>query len=203
MLNKCTPESLICTKCSGKLSIDFRNRIICCEFCGARQSLDSLIYGDNLTCIFDDSIVPLSSLSYYVDGCYIMETAKTEGDFRKAAQLLSMVPEIEGASQLCEHCMNEAEKHRCVREYSQAMELINSLEVKKLERAVYLFERLGNYKDSRKNLHICEEQLKVARDIAARQKAIDDEKRNRRNKVLKIFGGAVGLFILFKYFIGC
>ena len=203
MLSKSNPESLVCTHCSGKLCIDFRNRIICCEFCGARQSLDSILSGNSVTCIFDQSIVPLQSLYNYIEGCRIMETAVSEGDFRKAAQFLSIVPEIEGASALCEQCMNEAEKHRCIREYSQATALVGSLDVKKLERAVYLFERLGNYKDSRENLRICKEQLEVARNIAEREQAIEDEKRKKRNQIIKIAAVAVGAFLILRYFLGC
>lgn len=203
MLNKCSPESLICTQCGGKLSIDFRNRIVCCEFCGARQSLDSLIEGSSRICIFDENIVPLQSLSYYVDGCYQMEHALTEGDFRRAAQLLSMVPEIDGASALCEECMNQAEKKRLTREYDQAMKLVNSTELKDLQRVVYLLNRLGNYRDSKSHLAVCEKRLDEALEIAAKEKAIEDEKRNKRNKILKYIALGVGLIIFFKYFIGC
>lgn len=87
----------------------------------------------------------------------VMSSARTSGDFKKAADLFAGIPDFENAAELAKECSEKSEFQLKSEIYDVAWQEFNSTDPKKILGAKSRFEKIRGFKDADELAAKCEE----------------------------------------------
>ncbi len=84
-----------------------------------------------------------------------MNSSCTEADFKAAAKDFESVSGYENAEALAKECVGKAEEARKEASYKTALNKSAQTDVKDIQDAIEIFERITDWKDSREKIQVC------------------------------------------------
>ena len=88
-----------------------------------------------------------------------MALARTESDYKKAAEILKSISAYKDASALAQECLEKAEIARKDAIYAEGKTQMNGEAVSKYESAIKLFESISGWKDADQQIAICQKKI--------------------------------------------
>ncbi len=176
-----------CKNCGGSIWIDIEKNLIVCDSCGAQQDLRTAFSDNTNEHIYDESGVSEAELDKYKRAMAIMNTARTEESLLAAAKIFDELSDFFGGHIMAAECRKNAELFKKERLYKNATVNMNSNDPSVVERALKIFEELGDYKDSTQKACECIPLLASAREKYSewQKKAEHQRIKDENNKKIK------------------
>ncbi|MDD7354192.1 MAG: DUF6273 domain-containing protein, partial [Oscillospiraceae bacterium] len=137
----------------------------------------------------------------YDEACKAMNNAKTEEQFKDAAEKFGEIKGYRDSDSLCESCYAKAEESRKSGIYDLAKKDMESDTVSLLEKAVELFESIADYEDAGTKVGECKvriEELEAKAEKAREEARIEAERKKKKAiKITKIASPIVAVLITF------
>lgn len=178
--------TLTCKNCGGNISLDANSNLITCDFCGAQQTLTSILADEPENFIYKEDELSRSSLDTYKRALSIMASAQTENSFILAAGVFKEIPNVLNADALAMECIEKANRFKCERIYNSAVIDMKSDDPARVEGAIQAFKSLGEYKDSVTKTDECTQLLRVAQANYQEKLRLAEDQRIRQEKQRRI-----------------
>lgn len=136
----------------------------------------------------------------YDEACKAMNNAKTEEQFKDAAEKFGEIKGYRDSDSLCESCYAKAEESRKSGIYDLAKKDMESDTVSLLEKAVELFESIADYEDAGTKVGECKvriEELEAKAEKAREEARIEAERKKKKAiKITKIVSPIVAVCVV-------
>lgn len=132
----------------------------------------------------------------YNEACEAMNNAKTEEQFKDAAEKFGEIKGYRDSDSLCESCYAKAEESRKSGIYDLAKKDMESDTVSLLEKAVELFESISDYEDSSAKASECKVRIEELEAKAERARIEAERKKKKAIKITKIVSPIVAVCVV-------
>lgn len=117
-------------------------------------------------------------------------SAKTESDFKKAADVYSSIIGYRDAAEQEQICLEKAEDARKDAIYSDATSRASKRDISEIEKAIELYRSISEWKDSSDRIYSCQERIEKIK-VEDEQKRIQDEKDKKARTKKAVIGGSI------------
>lgn len=117
-------------------------------------------------------------------------SAKTESDFKKAADVYSSIIGYRDAAEQEQICLEKAEDARKDAIYSDATSRASKRDIFEIEKAIELYRSISEWKDSSDRIYSCQERIEKIK-VEDEQKRIQDAKDKKARTKKTVIGGSI------------
>ena len=117
-------------------------------------------------------------------------SAKTEFDFKKAADVYSSIIGYRDAAEQEQICLEKAEDARKDAIYSDATSRASKRDISEIEKAIELYRSISEWKDSSDRIYSCQERIEKIK-VEDEQKRIQDAKDKKARTKKTVIGGSI------------
>lgn len=117
-------------------------------------------------------------------------SAKTESDFKKAAEIFSSIIGYRDSSEQEQVCLKKAEDARKNAIYSEAASRAARRDIFEIEKAIELYRSISEWKDSFERIYSCQERIEKIK-IEDEQKRIQDVKDKKARTKKAVIGSSI------------
>ena len=132
----------------------------------------------------------------YNEACEAMNNAKTEEQFKDAAEKFGEIKGYRDSDSLCESCYVKAEETRKSGIYDLAKKDMESDTVSLLEKAIELFESIADYEDAGTKVGECKVRIEELEAKAERARIEAERKKKKAIKITKIVSPIVAMCVV-------
>ena len=132
----------------------------------------------------------------YNEACEAMNNAKTEEQFKDAAEKFGEIKGYRDSDSLCELCYVKAEETRKSGIYDLAKKDMESDTVSLLEKAIELFESIADYEDAGTKVGECKVRIEELEAKAERARIEAERKKKKAIKITKIVSPIVAMCVV-------
>mgnify|MGYP003298258280 CR=1 FL=1 len=116
--------------------------------------------------------------------------ADTEDDYKNAVVLLESILNYRDSAELIKKCLIRLDEFEKDSIYEEACSLMNSNGVYRCKKAIELFQKIPNWKDSTEKISICNKRIATLKK--------EEEKEEKRNTVIGVI--IIGIILLVTVF---